>query len=64
MGTRPDNETRIKFTSFFKNIVVELDKDAFGPDNHIAEWHRVPKCEETDGFTVCHPFTYSLSSSI
>ena len=44
--------TKLKFSSFFKNVVIELDKDAYGPDNHLAEWHRTDKSEETDGFTV------------
>lgn len=55
MGTKVDTETKLKFTSFFKNMVVELDKDVYGPDNHIAEWHRSTKTEETDGFTVWLP---------
>ena len=41
-----------KFSSFFKNVVVELDKEMYGPDNHLTEWHRSPSSEETDGFTV------------
>jgi len=31
-----------KFSSFFKSLVIELDKDLYGPDNHLVEWHRSP----------------------
>uniref|UniRef100_A0A2K5E3B1 DM2 domain-containing protein n=1 Tax=Aotus nancymaae TaxID=37293 RepID=A0A2K5E3B1_AOTNA len=40
-----------KFSSFFKSLVIELDKDLYGPDNHLVEWHRT----ETDGFQVKRP---------
>ena len=26
-----------KFSSFFKSLVIELDKDLYGPDNHLVE---------------------------
>ena len=32
--------------------VIELDKDLYGPDNHLVEWHRTPTTQETDGFQV------------
>ncbi|KIH67737.1 hypothetical protein ANCDUO_01932 [Ancylostoma duodenale] len=32
--------------------VIELDKDIYGPDNHLVEWHRTPTTNETDGFQV------------
>ena len=38
-----------KFSSFFKSLVIELDKDLYGPDNHLVEWHRTPQTAETDG---------------
>ena len=41
-----------KFSSFFKSLVIELDKDLYGPDNHLVEWHRTPSTQETDGFQV------------
>jgi len=41
-----------KFSSFFKNLVIELDKDLYGPENHLVEWHRTPTTQETDGFQV------------
>lgn len=41
-----------KFSSFFKSLVIELDKDIYGPDNHLVEWHRTPTTNETDGFQV------------
>ena len=33
-------------------VVVELDKDTFGPDNHLVEWHRNGSGDDTDGFVV------------
>ena len=44
--------TKRKFSSFFKSLVIELDKDLYGPDNHLVEWHRTPTTQETDGFQV------------
>ena len=41
-----------KFSSFFKSLVIELDKDLYGPDNHLVEWHRTATTQETDGFQV------------
>ena len=34
-------------------MVVELDREAYGPDHHLAEWFRTANVAETDGFTVC-----------
>ena len=45
-------KTKRKFSSFFKSLVIELDKDLYGPDNHLVEWHRTPTTQETDGFQV------------
>nr|XP_033773260.1 SWI/SNF-related matrix-associated actin-dependent regulator of chromatin subfamily D member 2 isoform X1 [Geotrypetes seraphini] len=44
-----------KFSSFFKSLVIELDKDLYGPDNHLVEWHRMTTTQETDGFQVKRP---------
>ncbi|CAD6185803.1 unnamed protein product [Caenorhabditis auriculariae] len=44
-----------KFSSFFKSLVIELDKEIYGPDNHLVEWHRTPQTNETDGFQVKRP---------
>ncbi|XP_077357895.1 SWI/SNF-related matrix-associated actin-dependent regulator of chromatin subfamily D member 2 [Festucalex cinctus] len=44
-----------KFSSFFKSLVIELDKELYGPDNHLVEWHRMPTTQETDGFQVKRP---------
>uniref|UniRef100_A0A1I7ZDI0 SWIB domain-containing protein n=1 Tax=Steinernema glaseri TaxID=37863 RepID=A0A1I7ZDI0_9BILA len=49
------NVTKRKFSSFFKSLVIELDKDIYGPDNHLVEWHRTPQTNETDGFQVKRP---------
>uniref|UniRef100_A0A8C6B6U3 DM2 domain-containing protein n=1 Tax=Monodon monoceros TaxID=40151 RepID=A0A8C6B6U3_MONMO len=42
----------LKTSSFFKSLVIELDKDLNGPDNHLVEWHRTATTQETDGFQV------------
>jgi SWI/SNF-related matrix-associated actin-dependent regulator of chromatin subfamily D len=44
-----------KFSSFFKSLVIELDKELYGPDNHLVEWHRTHTTQETDGFQVKRP---------
>uniref|UniRef100_A0A182TMY0 DM2 domain-containing protein n=1 Tax=Anopheles melas TaxID=34690 RepID=A0A182TMY0_9DIPT len=41
-----------KFSSFFKSLVIELDKELYGPDNYLVEWHRTHATQETDGFQV------------
>ena len=51
-GTKIDESTKLKFTSFFRNLVVELDREVYGPDHHLAEWYRTASTEENDGFTV------------
>ena len=47
-----DDKSKLRFTNFFKNLVVELDREVYGPDSHLAEWHRSNDQEEMDGFTV------------
>lgn len=32
-----------------------MDKDLYGPDNHLVEWHRTLTTQETDGFQVKRP---------
>ena len=59
-----DTRTKLKFSWFFKNAVVELDKEAYGPDNHLSEWHREASSEECDGFTVRSPATSPLVCSL
>ena len=41
-----------KFSSFFKSLIIELDKEMYGPDSNFVEWHRNPQTQETDGFQV------------
>ena len=43
---------RRKFSSFFKTVLIELDRDLYGPDNHLVEWRRSSQTQETDGFCV------------
>ena len=48
-------KSKRKFSSFFKSLVIELDKDLYGPDNHLVEWRRIATTQETDGFQVKRP---------
>lgn len=32
-----NSKAKRKFSSFFKSLVIELDKDLYGPDNHLVE---------------------------
>ncbi|KAG8430163.1 hypothetical protein GDO86_018341 [Hymenochirus boettgeri] len=45
-----------KFSSFFKSLVIELDKDLYGPDNHLVEGVNSP----TDVPTIS-PFFLGLN---
>lgn len=54
-GQNRNQPMKRKFSSFFKSLVIELDKDIYGPDNHLVEWHRTPQTNETDGFQVKRP---------
>ncbi|XP_023828615.1 SWI/SNF-related matrix-associated actin-dependent regulator of chromatin subfamily D member 3 isoform X2 [Salvelinus sp. IW2-2015] len=38
-----------KFSSFFKSLVIELDKDLYGPDNHLVERFSLPKDNKLKG---------------
>merc|ERR1712156_116218 len=49
------SKSKRKFSSFFKSLVIELDKDLYGPDNHLVEWRRIATTQETDGFQVKRP---------
>ena len=48
------SKSKRKFSFFFKSLVIELDKDLYGPDNHLVEWRRTATTQETDGFQVCY----------
>ncbi|KAL7668166.1 hypothetical protein ACOME3_008880 [Neoechinorhynchus agilis] len=41
-----------KFSSLCKAVVVELDRDMYGPDNHILEWKQSSRKDLVDGFRV------------
>ncbi|CAF1143374.1 unnamed protein product [Adineta ricciae] len=53
-----------KFSSFFRSLVIELDKDLYGPDNHLVEWHRTNATAETDGFQVRRPGDQNVKCTI
>ena len=62
---KPDpGKGKRKFSSFFKSLVIELDKDLYGPDNHLVEWHRTPTTQETDGFQVKRPGDKNVKCTI
>lgn len=53
-----------KFSSFFKSLVIELDQELYGPDNHLVEWHRTQSTTETDGFQVKRPGDKNVKCTI
>jgi len=59
----PSKQKR-KFSSFFKSLVIELDKDLYGPDNHLVEWHRTATTQETDGFQVKRPGDQNVKCTV
>ncbi|XP_065885315.1 SWI/SNF-related matrix-associated actin-dependent regulator of chromatin subfamily D member 1-like isoform X1 [Dysidea avara] len=63
-GERPDTKAKLKFTSFFKSVIIELDKDMYGPDNHLIEWQRTRSTVENDGFQIVRPGEDSVKSTI
>ncbi|KAK3109092.1 hypothetical protein FSP39_022822 [Pinctada imbricata] len=58
------NKMKRKFSSFFKSLVIELDKELYGPDNHLVEWHRTPTTQETDGFQVKRPGDQNVKCTV
>lgn len=59
-----DPKLKRKFSSFFKSLVIELDKDLYGPDNHLVEWHRTHTTQETDGFQVKRPGCHNVKCTV
>lgn len=53
-----------KFSTYFKSLVIELDKELYGPDNHLVEWHRTAKTQETDGFQVKRPGDQNVKCTV
>lgn len=33
-------------------MVIDLDTDLYGPNNHLVKWQRTSTTQETDGFQV------------
>ncbi|CAH1789667.1 unnamed protein product [Owenia fusiformis] len=62
--TTPAPQQKRKFSSFFKSLVIELDKDLYGPDNHLVEWHRTATTQETDGFQVKRPGDQNVKCTV
>lgn len=44
--------------------MIELDKELYGPDNHLVEWHRTPTTQETDGFQVKRPGDQNVKCTV
>lgn len=62
---KPDPRTpKRKFSSFFKSLIIELDKEMYGPDTNFVEWHRNPSTQETDGFQVKRPGDKAVKCTI
>lgn len=53
--TEDSRSLKRKFSSFFRSLVIELDHQIYGPDNHLIEWVRTAGFTETDGFQVRRP---------
>ena len=45
------SKVKRKFSSFFKSLVIELNKDLYGPDNHLVEVTAV-SCSHYCGIAV------------
>ncbi|CAF4168292.1 unnamed protein product [Rotaria magnacalcarata] len=45
-------KSKRKFSSFFRSLVIELDKDLYGPDNHLVE--NTHELEELDRKVLQH----------
>lgn len=66
--SQPSKQKR-KFSSFFKSLVIELDKELYGPDNHLVEVRVVlePGRDKLPGNTerniIVLVESYSLSAS-
>lgn len=37
LSVQQPGKQKKKFSSFFKSLVIELDKELYGPDNHLVE---------------------------
>ncbi|XP_022079739.1 SWI/SNF-related matrix-associated actin-dependent regulator of chromatin subfamily D member 1-like isoform X2 [Acanthaster planci] len=59
-----ESKQKRKFSSFFKSLVIELDKELYGPDNHLVEWHRTSTTTETDGFQVKRPGSENVKCTL
>ncbi|KRY01112.1 Brahma-associated protein of 60 kDa [Trichinella pseudospiralis] len=59
-----NRHSKRKFSSFFKTLIIELDKELYGPDSHLVEWHRTAQTTETDGFQVKRPGDQNVKCTI
>lgn len=58
---QPSKQKR-KFSSFFKSLVIELDKELYGPDNHLVEVRREGIPVGNGAWPCCSPSGCSAPS--
>lgn len=59
-----DKQNWVKLSTFFKSVVIELDKELYGPDNHIVEWHKTIGPKDSVGFQVKRPGDKNVKCTI
>ncbi|GJJ72767.1 SWI/SNF-related matrix-associated actin-dependent regulator of chromatin subfamily D [Entomortierella parvispora] len=48
-----NKQTSRKFSSFFKSVMIELDRDSnLYPNGNFVEWHKSPTQADVDGFEI------------
>ncbi|KAF9427128.1 SWI SNF, matrix associated, actin dependent regulator of chromatin, sub d, member 1 [Podila epigama] len=48
-----NKQTSRKFSSFFRSVMIELDRDSnLYPNGNFVEWHKSPNVADVDGFEV------------
>ncbi|KAF9910094.1 SWI SNF, matrix associated, actin dependent regulator of chromatin, sub d, member 1 [Lobosporangium transversale] len=48
-----NRQTSRKFSSFFKSVMIELDRDSnLYPNGNFVEWHKSPNQADVDGFEI------------
>ncbi|XP_001638238.3 SWI/SNF-related matrix-associated actin-dependent regulator of chromatin subfamily D member 1 isoform X1 [Nematostella vectensis] len=63
-SNKSEPQRKRKFSTYFKSLVIELDRELYGPDNHLVEWHRTSNTQETDGFQVKRPGEENVKCTI
>jgi SWI/SNF-related matrix-associated actin-dependent regulator of chromatin subfamily D len=63
-GTKPETRMKGKFSSFLKNVLVELDPTLYGPEHHLIEWKKDGQTAECDGFQIRRPGDVATKATI